>query len=87
MNFGFLLSCFGHDRANNDSGVELLSLSYVLPKLSFWFCSVVFSFKPHSCELLCWAVCVHNVWPLDCVGVERSLLDKPSVLQDPHRQN
>ena len=43
---GFMLSRFGHDRAKNDSGIEFPSQSCVLPKLSPWFCSVVFAFLP-----------------------------------------
>ena len=55
---GFLLSRFGDDRAKNDSGIEFPSQSCVLPKLSPRFCSMVFAFLPHSCELLDFVVCI-----------------------------
>ena len=54
----FMLSPFGHDRSKNNSKIEFPSQSYVLPKLSPRFCSVVFAFLPQSCELLDFAVCM-----------------------------
>ena len=51
------LSRFGHDMAKNDSGIELITLSYVEPRFPFQFCSVMFSLRPQSYELLCWLFC------------------------------
>ena len=70
---------FGHVRAKTSLGYGLLLVGCSYPpwKLIMWLkCSPL----PRN-GVFC---CVCN-WSLDCVGVERSLLEKPSVLQEPHR--
>ena len=54
---GFLLSHFGHDRAKNDSGVELLSLSHVLANCRSNFALGCVSLNPRAVIVLCFIVC------------------------------
>ena len=70
---------FGHIRAKTSLGYGLLLVGCSYPpwKLILWLkCS------PLPRNGVYYYVCN---WSLDCVGLERSLLEKPSVLQEPHR--
>ena len=64
--FGLLLSHFGHDRDINDSGVELLNLSYVLPNFRSDFAR--WCFPSNSRDVNCFVF--YGCWYLDYLGVE-----------------
>ena len=70
---------FGHVRAKMSLGCALLLVgcSYAPWQSILWL-----NYFPQPRNGVYCYVCN---WSLDCVGVERSLLNKPIVLQEPHR--